>query len=231
MSRNSNFANAGVTRRSFLAGLGAMGLGLGLAACSGKSGSGSASESASSSDASASAAATDSSTSAGGTASASGKILVAYFTGTGHTERVAKELASDLGADVFQIEPADPYTDDDLDYGKEDSRVVQEYENKDQRDTELKQNAPDNFADYQTVLVGYPIWWSDAAWAMHHFASKNDFTGKTVIPFCTSFSSGLGSSGSNLAEMAGTGDWQEGRRFDQDVDLKDVRSWAQDIKA
>lgn len=219
-----------ITRRSFLAGAGVLGLSLGLVACGGPAGgsvadgSGSSASSASSADGgSASSASSDSS---GSASPAAGKTLVAYFSGQGHTRRVAEELASDLGADIFEIVPAEPYSDDDLDYNDDSSRVVQEYQDESLQDVELEQDAPNGFADYDTVLVGYPIWWGDSAWAMRHFASNNDFTGKTVIPFCTSFSSGLGASGTNLADLAGTGDWQEGQRFSQDVDLGDVATWA-----
>lgn len=159
------------------------------------------------------------------------KILVAYFSGTGHTQRAAEAAADELGADVFVITPQNPYSTDDLNFNDENSRVVREYQNQDQRDTPLAQSAPANFAEYGTVLVGYPIWWGDSAWAMHHFASDNDFTGKTVIPFCTSYSSGLGASGTNLAQLAGTGDWQQGHRFDQEATADEVRQWAQTLQA
>lgn len=227
-----------MSRRSFLKGAGAFGLaavsaGI-LSACSQATGSATANANANGNSASnvsnaASTNANSATASASGTAS--GKVLVAYFSGTGNTRRVAQELASDLNADIFEITPANPYTSDDLNFNNEDSRVVQEYQNQDQRDTPLAQNAPDNFADYDTVLVGYPIWWMDSAWAMHRFASDNDFTGKTVIPFCTSMSSPLGSSGSNLADLAGTGDWKDGQRFGERVDLADVKSWAQSLQA
>lgn len=232
-----------MSRRSFLKGMGAFGLaavsaGI-LSACSQATGGATANANANTSGNSASNAsnaanatsADANSATAAAAGTASGKILVAYFSGTGNTRRVAQELATDLNADIFEITPANPYTSDDLNSNNEDSRVVQEYQNQDQRDTPLSQNAPDNFADYDTVLVGYPIWWMDSAWAMHRFASDNDFTGKTVIPFCTSMSSPLGSSGSNLANLAGTGDWKDGQRFGGRVDLADVKSWAESLQA
>lgn len=209
-----------MSRRTFLSGLGALGLGIALAACSNGSAGSSAPAGGPSSDAS------GSTPTAFGPAAAAGKVLVAYFSAQGHTERVAQELASVLGADTFEIVPAEPYTDDDLDFNEESSRVVQEYENEGQRDTPLAQSAPDGFADYDAVLVGYPIWWGDSAWAMRRFVTDNDLSGKTVIPFCTSLSSGLGQSGENLATLAGTGDWREGQRFSQDTELSDVDDWA-----
>ena len=213
-----------MSRRTFLSGLGALGLGIALAACSNGSAGAGASAGGPSSDASGSA--PTASGSSGPATAAARKVLVAYFSAQGHTERVAQELASVLGADTFEIGPAEPYTDDDLDFNEESSRVVQEYENEDQRDTPLAQSAPDDFADYDAVLVGYPIWWGDSAWAMRRFVTDNDLSGKTVIPFCTSLSSGLGQSGENLAALAGTGDWREGQRFSQSAELSDVDDWA-----
>lgn len=217
-----------MSRRSFLKGAGAFGLAAVsvavLAACS--NGAGSASANANSAT---SANANTASGTSNGTGVSTGKVLVAYYSAQGHTQVAAEAIAQALGADTFVITPANPYSEDDLNFNNDDSRVVQEYQNEDQRDTELVQNAPDNFADYDTVFVGYPIWWGDSAWAMRHFASENDFTGKTVYPFCTSLSSGLGSSGTNLADLAGTGDWRDGRRFSQSVDTDEVTEWVQGL--
>ena len=79
------------------------------------------------------------------------------------------------------------------------------------------------------MFIGYPIWWGIAAWPVDGFVSANDFTGKTVIPFCTSSSSGLGESGQLLEELAGSGDWQEGQRFRSGADEADVSKWLEDI--
>ena len=84
----------------------------------------------------------------------------------------------------------------------------------------------ENWDDYDTVVIGYPIWWGIAAWPVDTFVKNNDFTGKTVIPFATSSSSGMGQSGSLLADMAGTGEWQEGQRFSSGVSGDDVQSWV-----
>lgn len=158
--------------------------------------------------------------------SAGGAVLVAYYSAQGHTRAVAETIASELGASIFVIEPADPFSQDDLDWRDTSSRVVTEYENPDQRTTRLAANAPADFAGYGTVFVGYPIWWQSASWAMTDFARQNDFTGKTVIPFCTSTSSPLGSSGTELAQLAGTGTWQEGMRFAENADAEEVAQWA-----
>ena len=152
-------------------------------------------------------------------------VLVVYFSATGNTERVANAIAEATGGDLFELTPADPYTDADLDWTDESSRVVREYENPEERDVALTVDTPDNWADYDVVYLGYPIWWGIAAWPVDTFVAANDFTGKTVIPFCTSSSSGLGESGQLLADLAGTGDWQEGQRFSSHVDRDAVETW------
>ena len=158
------------------------------------------------------------------------RVLVAYFSATGNTERVANAIAEAAGGDLFEITPADPYTDEDLNWTDEDSRVVYEYENPDARDTELAAYTPENWEDYDVVFVGYPIWWYDAAWPVDGFVAANDFTGQTVIPFCTSSSSGLGQSGERLAELAGTGDWLEGERFRSGASQADVAAWVESLE-
>lgn len=140
-----------------------------------------------------------------------GNVLVAYFSATGNTEGVATAIAERLGADVFAIEAADPYTGADLNYSDDTSRTS--VERADGTNPELAQLAPDGWPDYDTVLLGYPIWWGEAAWPLRTFVVGNDFAGKTVVPFCTSASSGIGRSGELLAEAAGAGDWLEGERF------------------
>ena len=154
------------------------------------------------------------------------RVLVAYFSATGNTEAVAGYIAQATGGDLFEITPADPYTSDDLNWTDENSRVVYEYENPDERDTELASDTPDGWEDYDVIFLGYPIWWYDAAWPVDGFVEANDFTGKTVIPFCTSSSSGLGESGSRLAELAGAGDWLEGQRFPSGASQADVEAWV-----
>lgn len=153
-------------------------------------------------------------------------MLVVYYSATGNTESVANDIAAALDADVFELEPVDPYTEEDLNWTDDNSRVVAEYENEDERDVELVNTSVDNWEEIDTVFIGYPIWWGIAAWPVNQFIENNDFTGKTVIPFCTSSSSGLGESGELLAQMAGTGDWQEGMRFRSGVDEADVQEWV-----
>lgn len=153
------------------------------------------------------------------------KPLVVYFSATGNTEQAATYIADLTGGDLFELEPVDPYSDEDLNYNNEDSRVSQEYENESLRHVKLVADTVENWDSYDTVFIGYPIWWGIAAWPVDTFVEANDFTGKTVIPFATSASSDLGESGQLLAELAGTGDWQEGMRFRSNVSESDVQEW------
>ena len=159
----------------------------------------------------------------------SGGVLVVYYSATGNTEAVAGYIAEATGGDLFELEPAEPYTDADLNWTDENSRVTLEHEDESLRDVELVANTVDNWDSYDTVLLGYPIWWGIAAWPVDTFVEANDFTGKTVIPFCTSSSSGLGQSGELLAEMAGTGDWLEGQRFRSSASQEDVTEWVDSL--
>lgn len=158
------------------------------------------------------------------------KSLVVYYSSTGNTKTVAKYIADETGADLFELVPKELYTSDDLDWNNKDSRVCVEHDNPDKRNVELSSKTVDNWDSYDTVYIGYPIWWGIAAWPVNTFISSNDFTGKTVIPFCTSASSELGESGKLLADMAGTGDWQEGKRFSSGASKDDVASWIDTLK-
>ena len=163
------------------------------------------------------------------TEGAEGKTLVVYFSATGNTERVAEMIAETTGGDLFELEPADPYTDEDLNYNDENSRVSQEYADESLRNVELVAATMEGFDEYENVFVGYPVWWGIAAWPVNTFIEVNDFTGKTVIPFCTSASSGLGESGELLAELAGTGDCLEGMRFRSGASEEDVVAWVESL--
>ncbi|MCD8054683.1 MAG: flavodoxin [Lachnospiraceae bacterium] len=159
----------------------------------------------------------------------SGKVLVVYYSATGSTEAVAGYIAEATDGDLFEITPVEPYTDEDLDWTNSDSRVSVEHDNEDQRDVELVSTTVEDWDSYDVVFIGYPIWWGIAAWPMNSFVEANDFTGKTVIPFCTSSSSGLGESGELLEELAGTGDWQEGQRFRSSASESDVTEWVDSL--
>ena len=155
-----------------------------------------------------------------------GKTLVVYYSASGNTERVAKDIAEAADADLFEIVPTEVYTSDDLDWTNPDSRVSREHDDESLRDVPLTTTEVPDWDSYDTVFIGYPIWWGIAAWPVDTFVKSNDFTGKTVIPFATSSSSGMGQSGSLLADMAGTGEWQEGQRFSSGVSSDDVQSWV-----
>ena len=159
-----------------------------------------------------------------------GKTLVVYYSATGNTENVANYIATATDGDLFELEPAEPYSDADLNWTDDNSRVVREHDDESLRDIELVADTVENWDSYDTVFIGFPIWWGIAAWPVNGFIEANDFTGKTVIPFCTSSSSGLGESGELLAEMAGTGDWQEGQRFRSDVSESDVTAWVESLE-
>ncbi len=158
-----------------------------------------------------------------------GKTLVVYFSATGNTESVANYIADATNADLFELEPTEPYSDADLNWTDDNSRVVREHDNPDERDIELVKSTVDNWDAYDTVFIGYPIWWGIAAWPVNGFIEANDFTGKTVIPFATSASSGLGESGELLANMAGTGEWQTGERFRSGASEADVAEWVNSL--
>ena len=131
-----------------------------------------------------------------------GSVLGVYYSATGHTEEAANMIADATGGTLFELEPVEPYTDEDLNYNDEDSRVSREHEDESLRDVELVSTTGENWDSY------------------------DPFTGKTVIPFCTSSSSDIGDSGNLLADLAGTGDWQEGMRFRSGADEADVQDWV-----
>ena len=159
-------------------------------------------------------------------AEAGGKTLIVYYSATNNTEAVAGYIADATSADLFELVPVEPYTSDDLDWTNRDSRVSKEHDDESLRVVELENAVPDNWDEYDTVFIGYPIWWGIAAWPVDSFISSNDFTGKTVIPFCTSSSSGLGQSGELLRDAAGTGNWLEGQRFQSRASEDTVKEWV-----
>ncbi len=131
------------------------------------------------------------------TTKSKGKFLVAYYSAT--------------GGDLFEIEPKEPYSEGDLDWTNSKSRVSVELDDESKRDVPLKTVTSEKFDNYDTVFIGYPIWWGGAAWPVDNFVKGNDFTDKTVIPFCTSASSDIGDSGETLKEQ--TGKLKDGKRF------------------
>lgn len=151
------------------------------------------------------------------------EVLVAYFSVTGNTETVAQKIANVTGADIYEIVPAIEYTDADINYGDSDSRT-----SKEQNDSSVRpeiQSETISLEGYDTIYIGYPIWWGEEPRIMDTFVELYDFGNITIIPFCTSGSSGIGSSGSNLSENAGSGNWLEGKRFDSEVSESDIEEW------
>ena len=226
-----------ISRRQFLQAAGASAAALLLASCSGNSASSVSSSSVASSAASsvaASSAATSSAAASSAAASSeaasavttTGKTLVVYFSATGTTEGVAQTIADTVGADLFEVVPSDPYTSDDLNWTNNDSRVSREHNDEGLRAVALESTDVDGWDDYDTVFIGYPIWWGIAAWPMSSFVSDNDFSGKNVVPFCTSLSSGIGQSGELLAELADAGTWLDGQRFSRGSSEADIASWV-----
>ena len=197
----------------------------GMAAACGAAPSASASFAPAASSAASTPASSAASSAAASSGAGTGRTLVACYSATGHTAAVAGYIADATGADLFLLQPVDPYTDEELDYNDSGSRVSQEHADPSLQTVELEAVTPEGWADYDTVFVGYPIWWGRAGWPVNGFVTGNDFSGKRVIPFCTSASSGLGSSAENLAQLAGSGDWQEGMRFSASASESDVAEW------
>ena len=157
-----------------------------------------------------------------------GKILVAYFSVTNNTEGIAQKLADGLGADLYEITPSKPYTDEDLDYGNSQSRSSAEMNDPSAR-PEIS-GSVENMEQYDVVLIGYPIWWGEAPRIMSTFIESYDFSGKTVAAFCTSASSGFGNSDSLLRSAAKGAKWLEGHRFSAGASADEVLAWADGLK-
>lgn len=157
----------------------------------------------------------------------SSHILVAYFSATGNTEAVAERLASGLDADLFSIVPADPYSEEDLDYNDDNSRSSQEMNDPSARPAISW--TLDNMDQYDIIFLGYPIWWGDAPRIMSTFMESYDFSGKTIIPFCTSASSGISQSIATLQALAEDAGWRDGQRFDADTDEAELMEWVDSL--
>lgn len=152
------------------------------------------------------------------------KILVACFSATGNTEGVAQKLADGLGADLYEIVPETPYTSDDLNYNDSSSRSSIEMDDPDARPA--ISGSVENMEQYDVVLLGYPVWWGEAPRIMSTFIESYDFSGKTLAAFCTSASSGFGSSDSALREAADSASWLDGIRFSSGASSEEILEWA-----
>ena len=152
------------------------------------------------------------------------KILIAYFSATNNTENIANHLHEILGADLYEIVPETPYTSDDLNYSDSSTRATRE-QNDDSARPAIS-GSVENIEQYDTIFLGYPIWWGQAPKIMYTFVESYDLSGKTIVPFCTSGSSPMGSSAANLQVSADNAVWLEGQRFSGGASVADVQSWV-----
>ena len=154
--------------------------------------------------------------------------LVVYFSATGTTKGVAEKIAAATDADMYEIVPAEPYSSADLDWNDDDSRTTTEMNDKNAR-PEIG-SGDVSLEGYSRVYIGYPVWWGDAPRIMSTFVEKYDFEGKTVIPFCTSGGSGIGKSGDNLKEQAGSGNWLAGDKLDSGISEDELKTWINGLE-
>ena len=154
-------------------------------------------------------------------------ILVAYFSATNNTEGIAQKIAGELDADLYEIEPEVPYTKEDLNYSDSSTRATQEQNDPDVR-PEIS-GSVENMDQYEIVFLGYPIWWGQAPRIMNTFIESYDLEGKTIVPFCTSGSSGFGSSDAALRDAAEDAEWLDGERFSADASEEDIFEWVDSL--
>ena len=155
------------------------------------------------------------------------KILVAYFSATGTTKGVAEHIANSLNADIYEIVPEEAYTDADLDYNDNNSRTTIEMNDPDARPA--ISGSVENMEQYDIIFVGYPIWWGEAPRIVSTFMESYDFSGKTIVPFCTSGGSGIGSSASNLERLTSGATWLDGRRLNGSDSQDTVMEWVDSL--
>jgi flavodoxin len=156
------------------------------------------------------------------------KTLVVYFSATGTTRGVAEKIASITDADVYEILAAEPYNSADLNYNDASSRTSKEQNDAAARPAIGSEEV--SFDGYTHIYLGYPIWWGQAPRILSTFVESHDFTGITVVPFCTSGSSSIGSSGETLAKQAGSGTWLAGKRFSGSTTEAALREWIEGLE-
>ena len=154
--------------------------------------------------------------------------LVVFFSATGTTKGVAERIAKVTNADLYEIIPVEPYTEADLDWHDSDSRTTHEQNDKSARPEIAGERL--SMDGYTTIYVGFPIWWGEEPRIMDTFVESYDFTGKTVIPFCTSGGSGIGRSGPNMEALAGTGTWLDGTRHNAGISEEELQNWINGLK-
>lgn len=155
-------------------------------------------------------------------------VLVAYFSATGNTENIARHIQTVLNADLYEIVPEESYTEDDLNYGDDGCRANREQNDPDARPAIAGTlEHPEN---YDVVFLGYPIWWGEAPKIMHTFLESYNFEGVTIVPFCTSGSSGIGSSAENLQALTSDANWLPGQRFSGSATQEEVAAWVEELE-
>ncbi len=156
------------------------------------------------------------------------KVLVIYFSATGTTKKIAEKIASIEKADLYEIVPKEPYSDEDLDYNDDNSRATKEQNDPNVR-PEYEDIDLDIENDYSTIFLGYPIWWGQEPRIMDTFVESYNFDGITIIPFCTSGSSSIDTSSNNLATKAGTGNWLAGNIFSGSSSDDEIEDWIAEL--
>lgn len=160
--------------------------------------------------------------------STSSSILVVYFSTDDTIRAAAYTIADALSADLFEIQPVEPYTADDVNYHNNQSRTSIE-----QNDPQARPEIavlPEDLNQYDTIVLGYPIWWGQAPQILYTFVEGVDLSGKTVIPFCTSGSSGVGSSATNLQKQASESSvWLDAKRISNGSSAEEIRAWADSL--
>ena len=167
-------------------------------------------------------------------------IVILYFSGTGTTKAAAQKIKTKTKGKLLEIKAAEPYTEDDLDYSNDDSRVTKEHES---ADSPAESTVRPDIANLsaikkavkkaEVVYIGYPIWWGEAPHIVYNLVENVSLNGKTVVPFCTSISSGLGNSASNLknsAQVSSKTKWLKGRNFYDVPSQKTVNKWINGLK-
>lgn len=154
------------------------------------------------------------------------KKLVAYFSASGTTKKAAEHLAKAAGADLFEIKPAVPYSRADLDWTNKKSRSSIEMQNPDSRPA-IAEQLP-NIEDYDTIFIGFPIWWYVAPTIIDTFVESYDFSGKTIIPFATSGGSGMGKTVEVLQALCPTANWKDSKMLNH-ISNTELQNWLRDL--
>ena len=162
------------------------------------------------------------------TSSKGSDVLIVYFSATGTTKGIAEKIAGITGADTYEIKAAQEYSDADLNWNDSDSRSTKEQNDPSAR-PEIGSEAV-SLDGYTTIYIGYPIWWGEEPRIMDTFVESYNFDGITMIPFCTSGSSGIGRSGQNLEYNAKSGNWLDGKRFAGSASEDEIRSWIESLQ-